>query len=231
MKKAIIACLIFLFSINANARNNWFSLYSDANALTTDANEIVQQFTTTIQKLNPSIKMHNNKAVKNTTPYLIFIDSITVNLPLWEEVIPQQKDFFKEVAGGENEGKEVFGLFFNGFYLVHELCHSLMASAGKNFENGYANEFEANKIAIMYWRAAGEKEHLDKCYTYAQKMLKTLKNPVPANEDQEKYIAAHYNELSADPYSYGYIQFSQFVKIYEDKSLPDFTTFIKNYSR
>ena len=29
------------------------------------------------------------------------------------------------VAGGEIAGKKVFGLFFNGFYLPHELGHGL----------------------------------------------------------------------------------------------------------
>lgn len=29
------------------------------------------------------------------------------------------------------------------------------------------------------------------------------------------------------PYVYGYMQFKQFIEIYEDKNLPDFDTFIK----
>lgn len=230
MKQILIAFLL-LSCVNAKAENNWFTLYTDSNALVKDANEIIEEFTTNVKGLNPSIKMHDNHAVKNTTPYLIYIDSISVNLPFWDEVIPAQKDFFKEVAGGEKEGKEVFGLFFNGFYLVHELAHSLVASIGKNYTNGYANEYEANKIAILYWKETEEKTRLTQCYLYAKKMLTVLKNPVPQGEEYEKYIAAHYNELSADPYKYGYIQFSQFVQIFESTSLQDFNTYIRNYTK
>ena len=60
-------------------------------------------------------------------------------------------------------------------------------------------------------------------------MLKTLKNPVPKNEDYKKYITENYGKLASDPYKYGYIQFSQFVEIYENSKLPDFDTYIKNY--
>jgi hypothetical protein len=148
---------------------------------------------------------------------------------VWEEIIPPQKAFFAEVAGGENEGKEVFGLFFNGFYIAHELGHSISASAGKKFDNAYDSEYDANIIAILYWRTTSEKDNLKKCYDYAKKMLTTLKNPVPENEDFKKYVTQHYKELASDPYKYGYIQFSQFVEIYENKTMPDFDTYIKNY--
>lgn len=183
-----------------------------------------------IQSANPEIKMPENVAVKNTTPYLIYIDSTTVNLPMWEEVIPPQKKFFEEIAVNGN-GKEVFGLFFNGFYIAHELGHSISASTGKKFDNAFDSEYDANIIAILYWRATEQNKNLAKCYSYAKQMLKALKNPVPENENPKEYMTQHYSKLASDPYQYGYIQFSQFVEIYEDKSLPDFDTYIKNYTK
>lgn len=226
--KTIITLLLSLFiTVQVNAQNKWFSTYDDSTALVIDANKIIGKMTDEVLKANPAVKLLQNKAVKNTTPYLIYIDSVKVNLPFWTEVIPPQKKFFTEIAGGEKEGKEIFGLFFNGFYLVHELGHSFASSAGKKFDNVYDSEYNANMIAILYWRAAGEKDNLKKCYTYIKKILQTLKNPVPENEDYKKYITKHYYELASDPYKYGYIQFSQFVEIYENKALPDFSTFIK----
>ncbi|MCR6720981.1 MAG: hypothetical protein NVV59_12005 [Chitinophagaceae bacterium] len=62
-------------------------------------------------------------------------------------------------------------------------------------------------------------------------MLQSLKDPVPANENYKGYITSHYLELAADPYKYGYIQFKQFVEIYENKSLPDFDTYVTSISR
>ncbi|RYF38443.1 MAG: hypothetical protein EOO38_24760 [Cytophagaceae bacterium] len=50
------------------------------------------------------------------------------------------------------------------------------------------------------------------------------------NTEVKKYFTEHYNEFGQDPYKYGFIQFSQFVKVYEDKSLPDFNTYVKSLS-
>lgn len=231
MKYIVTLILAIAIVIQTEAQNKWFSTYSDSVALVSDANTIINQMTDRVHHANAEIKLRKNIAVKNTTPYLIYINSNTVNLPMWKEVIPQQKKFFAEIAGGENEGKEVFGLFFNGFYLAHEIGHSISASVGKAFDNAYDCEYDANIIAMLYWRRTNKKNPLKRCYTYAKKMLKTLKNPVPGNENFKKYVTQHYNELALDPYKYGYIQFSQFVEIYENRTLPDFDTFIKNYTK
>jgi len=54
--------------------------------------------------------------IVNTTPYLIFFDGKNrVTIPIWGQVLPELKDFTKEVTGSEEEGKRMFGLFFNGF--------------------------------------------------------------------------------------------------------------------
>ncbi len=231
MKNIIIILLITSTISQANAQKKWFSTYNDQTTLVTDAYKIVKQMETKIQNANKNIKLRNNVIVKNTTPSLIYINNDTINLPLWQEVIAPQKKFFAEVSGGENEGKKFFGLFFNGFYLVHEIGHSIALSAGKKFENAFDAEYDANIFAILYWRTTDNKDKLKICYSYAKKILATLKNPVPENENFKEYITKHYEEFSFDPYKYGYIQFSQFVQIYENKKLPDFDTFVKNYTK
>ena len=229
MKTSIILILCMAFLPKVYAQTNWFTAYQDSVALIKDANILIEQFEARVRK--GGIEMNQNSAIKNTKPYLIFIKNAKVNLPFWAEVIPQQKSFFYGVAGGEKEGIEVFGLFFNGFYLVHELSHSLADHVGVKFSNSYDSEYDANKVAILYWRTVSEAENLKKCYVYAKKMLETLKNPVPVSEDYKKYITENYSKLASDPYKYGYIQFSQFVEIYEDKSLTDFDSFIKTYGK
>lgn len=227
----LILIMSFLISLFGSAQSHWFKTYNDSIALKSDAVKIVQQFSQKVKNANPAIKLDNWKVVKNTTPYLIYIEKKTANLPFWTEVIPQQKDFFTEVSGGKKQGKEVFGLFFNGFYLVHELGHGLGESSGKKFDNAFDSESDANTIAILYWRTTDKTSQLKKCYSYAKKMLKHLKNPVPAGENYKDYLTRHYDEISSDPYKYGYIQFSQFVEIYENKDLPDFETLMKNYQK
>lgn len=231
MRYIFLIIIAFCVFGQTSAQNKWFSIYNDSTALTRDANKITQQLASRILKVCPNINLQDDKAIKNTTPNLVFFSSTnkTVNLPFWSEVILPQQQFFFKVAGGENEGKEVFGLFFNGFYLAHELGHSFFNKAGNEFDNKFDSEYEANTFAMLYWKAAGEKDNLKKCYDYAKKMLKTLKNPVPENEEFKKYITKHYGKLASDPYKYGYIQFSQFVEIYDNKNLIDFDRYISNF--
>ncbi|WP_316806508.1 hypothetical protein [Pedobacter agri] len=234
MKRTLtLLMLVCLCKLSFAQTDKWFGTYRDSIALVTDADKIIKQLAEKISKADVKIDLSKNFAVKNTTPNLIFINykKNTVNLPFWDEVITPQKKFFHDVAVGETEGKEVFGLFFNGFYLAHELGHSFFAIAGKKFDNSYDSEYEANKFAVLYWQSVKEKKNLKKCYDYAQKMLKTLKNPVPEHEDYKKYITENYSKLASDPRKYGYIQFSQFVEIYKDKKLPDFKPISKNTSR
>lgn len=224
MKKTLaLLALIFICNISF-AQNKWFSLYADSSALVKDADEITRQFISDLER----VVQLDIKVEKHTTPYLIYNDKNIIHLPFWNEVIQPQKQFFAEVAGGEKEGKEVFGLFFNGFYLAHEAGHILAAATGKKYDNAYSSEYDANALSILFWKKNGQQKNLEKCYQYAKQMLKTLKNPVPEGEDYESYITTHYNELASDPYKYGYIQFSQLAEIYENKTLPDFDTFVKN---
>lgn len=230
MKKLTLSLFIIFCSFSLFAQKSWFYVYSDSIALVNDANKIVVDMTNQINKIKPDLNFKLNNAIKNTSPYLIYVNSDKgiVNLPLWSEVIPPQKKFFADVAGNEKDGLEVFGLFFNGFYLTHEVGHSFYHSMGKSFNNRYDSEYDANVIGMLYWRQKNKAE-LKLCYKYAKKMLEKLTSPIPPNENYKEYMAKHFNELSSDPYKYGYIQFKQFVEIYEDKSLPDFNTYIKNY--
>jgi hypothetical protein len=228
MKNKFTVFVIALFcSSLCKAQNKWFTVYDDSAALVKTAEVITEKFTADFKAIKPGLKL-SVSVVKNTTPYLIFIYHDTINLHLWSEVVPQQKDFFTEVSGGEKAGKEVFGLFFNGFYVVHEIGHAVTDLLGKKYDNAYASEYDANILSMLYWKKVGEADKLLRCYQYAKIMLGTLKNPVPAGEDHGAYITKHYAELSSDPYKYGYIQFRQFVEIFEATDLPDFDVFIKN---
>lgn len=221
----LVFCLITQISF---AQKKWFSLYTDTTAEIRDAKAITLKFIKDVKKISPSTKI-KVVPILNTTPYLIYYDGKkeTVNLPIWTQVIEPQKQFFYKVASGETEGREVFGLFFNGFYLPHELGHALQYAVKGKFTSPYEDEVFANQIAILWWRKQGRQKELAKCYAYAKKMFASLPNPVPVGETIEEYFGKNYEEASKDPFVYGYMQFSQFIKIYEDQSLPKFDVFIK----
>lgn len=221
--------IVIIFTNFIFAQNKIFTTYNDTVALKKDAETLVKTFTKDVKKIQPNLSF-DIKARINTTPYLIYYDGKDgVSLPFWEEVIPPIRGFLTQVSGSEEKGKEVFGLFFNGFYLPHELGHALQEKAEGDIENGYESEYFANTAAILWWRKQGKEKELKKCYDYTKEIIKKLPNPVPEGQTKEKYFTENYRAATQNPNVYGWMQFIQFIKIYEDKSLPDFDTFVANY--
>ncbi|WP_298393514.1 hypothetical protein [Flavobacterium sp.] len=225
MKKTALA-FILLITTMSNAQKKWFLTYQDSVALVKDATSITKKFTKDLKKIEPTIQF-NIKAKLNTTPYLIFFYKDAANIPLWEQVIPEQKQFFYQLGGNETEGKKIFGLFFNGFYLPHELGHAFEFTIYGQIPGSYESEYLANTIGFLWWKKQKRDKELKLCYEYAKKMWSQLPNPVPNGTTIKDYFSKNYEEATQDPFVYGYLQFKQFIDIYEATNLPDFDTFIK----
>lgn len=90
MKNTIVLLAVVL-SFSLQGQNRWFSVYNDSIAMVKDAELISQKFSGKIKNANPTIKTEHWKIIRNTTPYLIYLDinKKTVNLPFWQEVIPE----------------------------------------------------------------------------------------------------------------------------------------------
>ncbi len=231
MIKSILLSFAFLvITYKANAQKNWFKTYTDSVALVKDGNQVSAQFIKDIKRICPNLKF-DVKTILHTTPYLIYFEKDTAHLPLWAQVIPEQKSFFYEVAGSEADGKKAFGLFFNGFYLPHELGHAFEYFSKERIDGSYQSEYFANIVAILWWKKQHKEKELKECYDYARKMWAKLPNPVPEGMTIEEYFSKNYEQATQNPYVYGYMQFKQFILIYEDKSLPDFDTFIQQNAK
>lgn len=230
-----LVILFFSLSVTcmSQAQRNWFTVYSDSGALVQDATAIIEDVVNQLHKVDADLELGTNQVIKHTTPYLIYMDleKHQINLPLWAEVIPEQKVFFADVTGDSSAAIKVFGLFFNGFYLVHEYGHAFASCMGKKYDNHYDSEYDANLFAMAYWKHVQRDKDLESCYRWARKMMENLKNPVPGNADPKKYLTDHYEELSADPYKYGYIQFSQFIDIYNRQDGFNWTELIRSYKK
>ena len=95
------------------AQEKWFTPFTDSVALVNSANKTASIFIKDIQRIHPGIEF-DVSAILNTTRSLVFYhqNTKTVNLPLWEQLVPEQKKFFYDVTGNEASGKIAFGLFF-----------------------------------------------------------------------------------------------------------------------
>lgn len=230
MKKLLLLIVFISLDYLSFAQQNWFDTYSDSTNLVKDAQMISARFLKDVKALVLEMKFEVS-TIHNTTPYLIYYDenSKTANLPLWSEVIPDQQKFFYSLTGSEAKGKEAFGLFFNGFYLPHELGHALQSEMESGIIGSYENEYFANIVAMLWWKKIGRGNDLKRCYETAKLIWSKLPNPVPEGKTIEAYFTENYNEAGSDPYVYGYMQFKQFIQIYEDKTLPEFDEFVMNY--
>lgn len=131
MKKILFLFLLF-FNLVLHAQDKLFQVYTDSATLVKDANNLVNGFVQQVNMIKP-VFVSQPVAILNTQPFLIFYSAKAnkINLPMWQQVIEQQKDFFYEIAGNKTAGAKIFGLFFNGFYLPHELGHALQNVSGK----------------------------------------------------------------------------------------------------
>jgi len=229
--KKIIFLLLSLIGLTAEAQNNYFEIYTDSAALKDQNDKMIREFEKQVKRVSPSFSFNGltTEIPKKFMPGQFRHKPNKIYHTTWEVGGPPMQGFLNEMTGSPEKGKALAAMFFYGFFLPHEIGHALHFHTNRVPENNYDSEYEANEIAVSYWRSKGKQKELQQCYELAKSVLKQLKSPIPENVDPKKYITEHYNELLQDPYKYGYIQFSQIVKVMEDKSLPDFDTYIKKY--
>lgn len=233
MKTLIFTLLLFIAGISLNAQNKYFEIYTDSAELKNQNDLLIRDFEERMKSIEPAFSFKGlTTEIPNTfmpgqfrgKTNKIYHTTGTVG-------IPPMEDFLTKVAGDKEKGQKMASLFFYGFFFPHEIGHALQHHTNNVPESAYDGEYQANEIAVLYWRSKGKQKELQECYDIAKEALKKLTNPVPENTDANQYITEHYWDLVEDPFKYGYIQFSQIIKIMEDKSLPDFDTYVKKYTK
>lgn len=213
----------WLLKPEPKTRNFFFEMHEDSLSLKSIVEPLTNIFRTRVRKAGFSLKPDFKSSMK-TTPLLIYYDvNYNIHYPYWYDLDNNSKQFLLSITNNEAEAKKLFGLFFNTFYLPHEMAHYLSHISGDKAKLGsYEGEYFANQLAMLFWRDQGYFEtQLRECYDMAKKVLPKLKNPVPAGENETEWFSKNYNKIVAshDPYTYGYFQFSQVIQIYEDEAL------------
>lgn len=228
--KSFVAFSICMLSCTVSfAQNQWFEVYSDTLKLNKASDALIKEFQQDISNINDTINLNSPTSVFNAMGPFFDVTNNTINLPIWDLAPKMFQDFCTTVMGNEAEGKELFGLFFNGFYVPHELGHALQFAADTRYDNEYDNEYNANLIGILYWKSKGKTAQLNRCSQAAQKALKSIPNPFPNGENEKEYFTSHYQEFGADPLKYAYVQFSQYLKAYNETKSQNFETYMKSY--
>jgi len=231
MKTITLILLIVWSGIATKAQNKYFEIYTDSAALKNQNDEMIRDIEIQIKRIEPSFSFKGltTEIPKTFMPGQYRSKTNKIYQLTWQVGGPPMQNFLTEVGGSSANGEALAALFFYGFFLPHEVGHAFQYHTNRVPTNNFDGEYEASEFAVSYWRSKGKQKELQQCYEMAKKVLTKLKNPIPADVNAKEYITAHYAELLQDPYKYGYIQFSQIVKILDDQSLPNFDNYIKKY--
>lgn len=239
MKATLLFSLItFMYFLNTNAQSGspagetLFRLYADSASLSSDATPMVADFKERVNRIRPGLAFDVGFVVY-TTPAMVYYAPKSKNVvtSLYHELPDEHKAFFNTYSDNAEAAKEFFAVFFNGFYIAHELGHGLVAAYGLSDPKAmYREELEVNLIAMNYWHSVGKTAELEKCYQFAKAFLGKVPDPVPSDAtDRIAWFNGHYWELGPQPEKYGYFQFSQFVDIYENHPRVQIDEYLKNY--
>ncbi len=223
-----VIALIFAYNIFFT-QNQWFEVYGDTLSLNKASEELTKNFQKEISKVDSSIYLNDPKSVSNPMGPFLNLQNNTINLPIWHLAPEMFQGFCISIAGSKKDGKQLFGLFFNGFYVPHELGHALQFAADKRYDNEYYNEYNANIIGLLYWKNKGRTAEFKKCYQYASKALEKILNPITDGEDVKVYFTEHHQEFGEDLVKYAHVQFSQYVKSYNEIEKLNFESHLENY--
>lgn len=154
-------------------------------------------------------------------------DDNLLSLMFFEQAPPPIKEYLTKFAGNEIRAKELYGFQFFGYCIVHELGHWLEVQFKEKIDYNYDGEYFANQVAVLWWKKTGRQKELETLVNMMKQGLKNSPLSLPENTDLKKYMKENYKTM--DPRDYNAIQCKQVIEIYEDKSLPDFDTFIANF--
>lgn len=227
----LLLALLPAFSNQAFSQAKPFTIITDSVTLRKENDLLIKDFEKRVRKINGSVELKGLRTVVKDSlfaGYYLFKTN-SIYLSTWPAQPKVIKNFCTGIMGSKAAGEKLAAMYFYGFFLPHEIGHGLQFNANVRKGNEYDNEYEANVIALLYWKERGKEKELRECYEIAKQVVAKLPNPIPANEDTKQYFTVHYDEMSQNAGQYAYMLFSQIVTIFEDKSLPDFNTYIKQY--
>jgi predicted amidohydrolase YtcJ len=203
-------------------------LYTDTAQLRTAAQAVVNDFHA--RTVAAGLDLGPTPAVEvRTTPQLIFFspNAIRIVAPWWGDLPAEVRQVFAHLGGGDAEGEQVFRAFFHRFFLAHEAAHWLRHRSETRKQTLYANEDDANRVAVAFWRTQPDGEaFLAELERMLVGIVGRIPDPTPAGQDPVAYFGANYQELGRDPMKYGYYQFRFVLDAVRERSTLDLDTIL-----
>lgn len=230
MKKSLLMMLFFLANLTF-AQKLLFTNINDSTILRNQNDLLIKDFQNQLTLIDPNFSFNGMKTMVRDSLFSGYYlpKNNRIYLSTWKATPKVIVDFCTQIMDDKQQGEKLAALYFFGYFLPHEIAHGIQFNAKVRKDNEYDNEYEANVIALLYWKKRGKSIEMLECYKMAKELVSKLKNPIPENEDRKKYFTEHYEEMSQNADQYAYMLFSQIVNIFEDKNLPDFDVYIKKY--
>jgi hypothetical protein len=229
-RKILLILLLFSY-LPVKSQSMLFRVYPDSLSLAQDAASLFEDFFARVKAAEPNLNLEVKPRVQ-TTPNFVFygrMDNVLV-LPLWHKAQDSQKEFFTRLGGSYIEGIRIFGMLYNGYFIIHELSTVLQIEKGIiDWARIYEMRYQANQLSIAYLKSSRWAAEMEAVYNLAKTFVSLMPFPIPAGQNIPEYFSENYPHISNHPMKYLYFQFLQIVEIYEDQELQGFENMVRQY--
>ena len=120
----------------------------------------------------------------------------------WTLLQPQEKALFVKLSGPgstEVQVRQLFEVATHQWIFIHEMGHWVQECLGAGSKRPrYHTEFEANRIALAYWREI-DPTVVRTMIPVFQSVVDHMPSPLPAGQNVETYFNANYQTLGPSP--------------------------------
>lgn len=142
----------------------------------------------------------------------------------WTLLQPNERGLFFRLAGAGADEAAAHAAFEEGVHhwvFVHEMGHWWQdCSHAFKVSGPYENEFNANRIALAYWREV-DPALAERMIALFQGMLGNAPSPVPSGQSMEEYFNKNYETLGPSP-AYPWFQARMVVTASQETPVPTF---------
>ncbi|SMX40146.1 ImmA/IrrE family metallo-endopeptidase [Octadecabacter ascidiaceicola] len=214
MKRVTLAALVLLAGIGG-----WIG-YSKMNkapvdmALKAEIEAIRDAFISDVRSLDFPASSPPEVIIESTPAMMTYGDE-GLTAPDWDtlpaEVVTQMNNWANS-ADGTFTGRQYFEKTFNWFLVVHELGHYVQDVNGTGDQlSHYEREFQANQIAVAYWKR-NHRSELDDYIAWVRAVLPVIS--APESTTPEYYNANLYSGTNDNDFN-GYFQFYFILTAYD----------------
>src|SRR5699024_1228728 len=158
----VLLTVLLALSTRAFSQSKMFTTISDSATLRKENDLLIKDFEKRLKKIDSRVDLKGLKTVVQDSLFIGYYlyKTNSIYLSSWPAQPKVIKNVCTGIMGSKAEGEKLAAMFFYGYFLPHEIGHGLQFNANVRKGNEYDNEYEANVIALLYWKKRGKEKEL-----------------------------------------------------------------------